>query len=166
MSAGQTKYVTDLKGWQLPRLEDLEDELVAKLRAEAPRGLDCEGLGAALYDQFLIRLRELVQTAVNETIEYWIKGLVDGNDGAYPELCVEFPYIERAEEVDPLTVAYAVDNEDGSRTELLRTTLTAALLRCLESEPPRKDRGHRTRALIAELRVLAERVEGVLAARS
>ena len=57
-------------------LHELRD--VAKLRAEAPRGLDRDGLGAALYDQFLIRLRELVQTAVNETIEYWVKGLVDG----------------------------------------------------------------------------------------
>ncbi len=166
MDPGRVKYVTDLKSWQLPRLEDLEDSLVEQLRAQAPPGIDREGLGEALYNRFLLRLRELAQTAVNEAIEYWLKGLADGNDGEYPELCVEFPYIERGEEVDALTVAYAVDNEDGTRVELLRTTLTQALVRCLEGEPAPAGLRSRARIVAAELRALAQRIEGSAAARA
>jgi hypothetical protein len=74
---------------------------------------------------------------VNETIEYWLRGLADGNDGRFPELSVEFPYLERDEEVDALTVAYVIANEDGTRTELLRTTLGQVLERALgEEESP------------------------------
>jgi hypothetical protein len=164
MEPGRVKYVTDLKAWQLPRLEDLEDSLIDELRAQAPPGFDREGLGEALHDRFLMRLRELAQTAVNETIEYWLKGLVDGNDGKYPELCVEFPFIERGEEVDALTLAYAVDNEDGTRMELLRTTLTQALVRCMEGKPAPAGLQTRARIVAAELRALAERIEGSAAA--
>lgn len=112
------QYVTALKEWELPRLNDLEDKLLDDLVAKAPaRYLNRERLGEELYGWFLDRLRELVQPAVNETIEYWLKGLADGNDGDSPQLCIEFPFLQRLENVEALTVAYCVDNQDGTRTE-------------------------------------------------
>jgi len=155
------KYVTDLKAWELPRLADLEDDLVDQLLAELPPGFDRERLGEDLYERFMARLRELAQTVVNETIEYWLKGLVDGNNGRHPELCVEVPYLERGEEVDALTVAYAVDNENGTRSELLRTTLSAVLFRCMQQRGP-TNRDRRARVVAAELRSLAARIEGAV----
>lgn len=37
-----------------------------------------------------------LKTAVNETIEYWLKGLGDGNDGRWPELTVELTSASRS----------------------------------------------------------------------
>lgn len=160
-------YVTDLKGWELPRLQDLEDKLVEELVAEAPSGFDRKGLGEELYDRFLHRLRELAQTVINETIEYWLKGLADGNGGAFPEFCVAFPYLERADAVDALTVVYSVDNENGTRTELVRTTLADAVMRYVEHDSAAPDdMRHRARVFAAELRALAARIEGASPARS
>lgn len=63
----------------IARLDDLEDNLVSDLVAKAPaRYLDRERLGEALYDWLPDRLRELVLPAVNDSIEYWLKGLADG----------------------------------------------------------------------------------------
>jgi hypothetical protein len=166
MDQHRMKYVTDLKAWELPRLQDLEDRLVEELIAEVPPGFDRSRLGEKLYNRFLRRLRELAQTVVNETIEYWLKGLADGNDGAFPELCLEFPYLERGEEMDALTVVYSVDNEGGTRTELVRTTLSEALMRCMEQEPGPGDMRVRAGIVAAELRALAERIEGSTPARS
>ena len=166
MDQHRMKYVTDLKTWELPRLQDLEDRLVEELIAEVPPGFDRSRLGEKLYNRFLQRLRELAQTVVNETIEYWLKGLADGNDGAFPELSLEFPYLERGEEMDVLTVVYSVDNEGGTRTELVRTTLSEALMRCMEQEPAPGDMRVRAGIVAAELRALAERIEGSAPARS
>lgn len=113
-----------------------------------------------LYDRLLPRLRDLAQATINETIEYWMKGLADGLDGEYPEFCLELPYLERDEDVDPLTVVYTVENEDGTRTELLRTTIAAALRRVIEDDISGTDMERRARVVAAELRVLAARLEG------
>ena len=80
-------------------------------------------------------------------------------EGAFPEFSVEFPYLERAEEVDPLTVAYVVEKEDGSRTEVLRTALPAALRRIIEDDLP-ADMQRRVRVVAAELSALAARLDG------
>jgi hypothetical protein len=111
------RYVTDLGSWDLLRTEALEgrllDELITKTRGKVLRP---DVLGEELYSVFFDRLREIAGIVVNETIEYWLKGLTDGNDGAYPELCVEFPYLQHNESVDALTMDYCVDNQDGTRT--------------------------------------------------
>jgi hypothetical protein len=166
MANGQTRYVAELKDWELPRLADREDDLVDKLLKIAPTGYDRERLGDMLYDWLMQELRKLAQVAVNETIEYWLKGLADGNNTRQPDLCVEFPYLERGEDVDALTIAYAVDNQDGTRTELLRTTLADALERCLAAEHELPDKRRRMRILAAELKTLAQRIEGTVPMRS
>jgi hypothetical protein len=154
------KYVTDLRAWELPRLEDLAQRVVDELLSSPPRALDRMRLEEDLYDRLLPRLRDLAQTTINETIEYWMKGLADGLDGEHPEFCVELSYLERADDVDPLTVVYAVDNQDGTRTELLRTTIAAALNRVIGDDIIRSDMERRVRVMAAELRALAERLEG------
>jgi len=166
MQAHQGKYVRDLKAWELPRLDDLESEMVEALAIEA-RAIygDRVRFGDELYRKLRERLRELTETAVNEVIEYWLKGLADGNDGRFPELCVEFPYLERDENTDALTLAYCVDNEDGTRTELNRTTLEAALLR-LADHPSVRLPAERAQVVAAELRSLAARLESVLEPKS
>jgi hypothetical protein len=166
MAYGQIRYVAELKDWELPRLADREDDLVDELLHIAPPGYDRERLGDMLYDWLAEELRNLAQVAVNETIEYWLKGLADGNNGRQPDLCIEFPHLERGEEVDALTIAYAVDNQDGTRTELLRTTLSDALERCLDAENELPDKRQRIRILAAELRTLAQRIEGAEPTRS
>lgn len=161
MQADQGKYVGDLKTWELPRLDDLESKMVEELAIEA-RAIygDRVRFGEELYRRLRDRLRELAATAVNEVIEYWLKGLADGNDGQFPELCVEFPYLEREENADALALAYCVDNDDGTRTELNRTTLEAALTRLLEN-PRAALPVERTKVVAAELRALAARLEGL-----
>lgn len=157
------QYVTALKDWQLPRLDVLEDKLLDDLVAKAPgRYLNRERLGVELYGLFLHQLRELVQPAVNETIEYWLKGLADGNDGDSPQLCIEFPYLQRADNVEALTIAYCVDNQDGTRTEILRLTLQDALDHALDAEDriaSDASRRAQTKVIAAELRALADRIE-------
>ena len=157
------QYVTALKEWELPRLDELEDKLLEDLVAKAPaRYLNRERLGDELYGWFLDRLRELVQPAVNETIEYWLRGLADGNDGDSPELCIEFPYLKRAENVEALTLAYCIDNQDGTRTEILRVTLQEALEHALDAEDTitsDASRRTKTKVVAAELRALADRIE-------
>lgn len=159
MDKGHGKYITDPNEWELPRLDDLALEVADELMAKAPPGSDPMQFGDDLLDYLLPRLRALAQITINETIEYWMKGLADGQDGEHPEFCVEFPYLERGEEVDALTMVYAVDNDDGTRSELLRTTLAAALVRCLEKDPP-GEIPRRARVVAAELRALAERIDG------
>jgi hypothetical protein len=162
MQQQQGKYVRDLKAWELPRLDDLEEKVVEELAVKARAiYVDRDGFSEELYTLLLDRLRELAGTAVNEIIEYWLKGLVDGNDGQFPEFCVEFPYLERNENADALTVAYCVDNEDGTRTELNRTTLERALMRLLERETAPDQAKRRVKVVACELRALAEKLEGV-----
>lgn len=160
MQPQRNRYVRDLVAWQLPRLEDLEDRIVEELATEA-RGILVKraGFEEELYSLLLNRLRELAGTAVNETIEYWLKGLADGNDGQFPECSVEFPYLERNENTNSLTLAYCVDNEDGTRTELNRVTLERALMRAVEAQSAPGDATARLKVVACELRVLAARLE-------
>ena len=91
-------YVQDLKTWDLPRLEDLEERVVEEFGPKARVVfLEGERSGGQLRVLFLDRLRELAGAAVNETLEYWLKGLVNGCNGQFPQLCVELPFLERRE---------------------------------------------------------------------
>ena len=159
MASLQRQYVRDLKSWDLPRLEDLEEKLTEEFRDKARVVfLDGERSGGQLHALFLDRLRELAGTAVNEILEYWLKGLVDGCNGQFPELCVELPYLERQEDNDPLTLAYCVDNEDGSRTELNRVTLTSVLERILDDAVSPADPA-RLKVVASQFRALARMLE-------
>lgn len=159
----QRKYVHDLRLWELPRLERVENKLVDELTSEVRAVLTKRGGSRKkIYTLCVDRFRELASTAVNEVIEYWLKGLVDGNDGQFPEVCVEFPFLERDENTEALTVAYCVDNEDGTRTELNRASLEAALMRLLENPATPEQSVGRVKVVACELRALAAKVEGLL----
>jgi hypothetical protein len=152
--------VLNLPDWELPHLDDLEWTLVESLVAQVRlKGTGSESLEDALHEVLHEHLLKLVERAVNETIEYWLKGLGDGNDGDWPELCIELPYLEHGEATEPLTLAYHVENADGTRTEINRTTLGAVLSRILEEPSPLVRQTDRARAMAAELRQLAQRLE-------
>src|ERR1700722_2787616 len=154
------KYISQLQEWELPRLDDRVYDLVNEIAANATvRYFDREVLGDKFYDLFLDRICELAQRGANEAIEYWLKGLADGNNGRFPAMCVEFPFVERREPIDPLSIAYCVDNEDGSRTELLRVPLAKVLERILEENEASADLLFRRRAVAASLRKLAKTLE-------
>jgi hypothetical protein len=140
MDSGSRKYVDDLRTWDLPKLEDLESRLTEEFEPKAQVVFFNREGGPLIRQQFLQRLRELAGATVNETLEYWLRGLTDGLNGRFPELNVELPYLERGEDVDPLILAYCVDNADGSRTELLRVSLATILERALEGRPEVTDR--------------------------
>lgn len=162
MTAERRVYVLNLPEWELPRLEDLECALVEALAAKArSMRITCESLEDAFYDILHDRLLSLVQCAVNETIEYWLKGLGDGNDGQWPELCVELPYLKSGERTEPLTFAYRVHNADGTRTELNRTTLDAVISRLLRDPDLPAEPAGRARVVAARLRKLAQRLEAL-----
>lgn len=155
------KYVRNLRAWSLPGVEDLEDELVDELAAKARTLYFDRGFFAEeFYSVFVDRLRAVAGTISNTVIDYWAKGYTDGNDGEYPELCVEFPYLQRNEDVDPLTVAYLVDNGDKTRTELNRVALDKALIELLENDPPEHVE-RRAMVTAAKLRELADKIENV-----
>ena len=151
------RYVTDLGSWDLLRTEALEgrllDELIAKTRGKVLRP---DVLGEELYGVFLDRLRQIAGVTVNETIEYWLKGLTDGNDGRYPELCVEFPYLQHNESVDALTMDYCVDNQDGTRTRLHRIDMRTTLTQLMDDGVERRQ----AKVVAAQLRALAQQLEG------
>lgn len=160
MQQSRRGYVEDLRAWDLLRLEELEEKLTDELAGKArvlyfDRGLFAE----EFYSEFLDRLRTLGGAAVNETIEYWLKGLADGHDGQFPEFAVELPYLERSENIDALTVAYCVANEDGTRTELIRTTLESVLRRVIEDRDRPEDLDRRIKVVASELRTLATALE-------
>jgi hypothetical protein len=162
MNAELRPFVLNLPEWELPRFEDQEwpviDALAAEVRAAGTRS---ESLKDGLYQILHGRLMELAQSAVNETIEYWLQGLGGGNDGSWPELCVELPYLEHGETTEPLTLAYCVDNADNTRTELNRTTLEDVLARLLEeAELPAQLPG-RARVVAGKLRALAQKLEAL-----
>lgn len=156
------KFV-NIKEWDLPALDDLEENLVHELATKKLAiHLDEETLGSQLYSLMFDRVRMLAQTAVNETITYWIQGLADGHDGRFPELCAEFPYWRHDQNAEPLTVAYFVDNQDGTRTEINRISLRKALMQLVENEGNTDARAHFeqcARTVVAELRELANRLE-------
>jgi hypothetical protein len=160
MNTPDRRYVLNPPDWELPRLEDLEWPLVARLaEAARVRRLGDGSLEDALYDVVHSSLVQLAETAVNETIEYWLKGLGDGNNGRWPELCVELPYLEHRETTEPLTLVYRVDNTDGTRTELNRSTLDSVITRALEDADPPASSAGRARIVAFALRHLAERLE-------
>lgn len=157
---GRGRYVLNLPDWELPRLEDLEWPLVERLAAAARvRRLGDGSLEDALYDVVHGSLVRLAETAVNETIEYWLKGLGDGNNGRWPELCVDLPYLEKRETTDPLTVTYSVDNTDGTRTELNRATLDSVITRVIEDADLPGSITGRMRIIAFALRQLADRLD-------
>ena len=157
---GRHRHVLNLPDWELPRLENLEWPLVERLaEAARVRRLGDGSLEDALYDVVHCSLIELAETAVNETIEYWLKGLGDGSNGRWPELCVELPYLEHRETTEPLTLVYRVENTDGTRTELNRTSVDAVITRLLEDADPPASISSRARIVAFALRQLAERIE-------
>lgn len=160
MNPKRRRYVLNLLEWELPRLDDLEYTLVEDLAAKARwKGLGSGSLKDAFSDVLHDRLRQLAECAVNETIEYWLKGLGDGNDGRWPELCVELPYLEHREVAEPLTLTYCVDNGDDTRTELNRTSLGAVMARFLDDGDPAAQPRGRARVVADELRQLAQKLE-------
>jgi len=156
-----SRYVTDLRGWELPRADELElqllDELIKKTRGKA---LTPEVLGEELYGVFIDRLRVIAGAYVNETIEYWLKGLGNAAVASHSELCAEFPYLNQEESVDALTVDYCVDNEDGTRTRLNRINLGTALIDRIERTHEYTAVERRlVRTVVTELRGLAQALE-------
>src|SRR6185437_9543548 len=98
MNAERRSYVLNLPEWELPRLDDLEFALVEELAARTrAKRINSESLEDVFSKLLHNRLLTLVESAVNEVIEYWLKGLGDGNDGHWPELRVELPYLEHRE---------------------------------------------------------------------
>jgi hypothetical protein len=160
MTKKQPKYI-NLKDWELPALDELEENLVRDLaRKKLAIYLDEETLGRELHTLIFDRVRKLAQTAVNEAITYWLQGLGDGNEAQFPELCVEFPYWELHDEnVEPLTIAYNVDNQDGTRTQLNRIDLAKALMRVVCSEDRGASTAQRISVMAGELRNLANRLD-------
>src|SRR6185312_2719798 len=158
MNLERRRYVLNLPEWELPRFEDQVFALVEEIAAKAAGMRSRSGsLADALHDLLRDRLITLIESAANETIEYWLQGLGDGNNGQWPELCIELPYLEYGEITDPLTLTYCVDNGDDTRTELNRMSLEAAMSRYLEAIdlPARIPR--RARVMAATLRKLAQK---------
>lgn len=160
MNASRRRYVLNLPEWDLPRLDVLEWKLVERLAENVRiRRLRAESLEDIFHDILHDSLMELVESAVNETLEYWLKGLGDGSNGRWPELCVELPYLERSEDTEPLTVTYSVDNGNGARTELNRTTLSAVMSRFFDASHATTQLPSRARMVAFALRQLAEKLE-------
>lgn len=158
MNGPRRELLLNLPDWDLPRLDTMEWRLVERLAKSARvRRLGPESLEDVFHEVLHESLVELVSSAVNETLEYWLQGLGDGNDGRWPELCVELPYLESGEEADPLTLSYGVDNGGGTRIELNRTTLGAVIARFLARTEPQ--RPSRARMMAFALRQLAENLE-------
>lgn len=160
MSKKRHRRFLILPEWELPRLDDIEYELIEKLAAIARRkGTESESLEDGFSFFLHRRLRKVVESAVNETIEYWLKGFGDGNNGNWPELCVELPYLEHGKKVDPLTLTYCVQSREDTRTELNRTTLEDVFLRVLEDVYLEDPVASRARVVAARLHELADRIE-------
>lgn len=158
MNGPRHELLLNLPDWDLPRLDSLEWRLVERLaEGVRVRRLRAESLEDVFHEVIHESLVELVSSAVNETLEYWLQGLGDGNDGRWPELCVGLPYLEHGEDVDPLTLRYSVDNGGGTRIELNRTTLGAVISRFLARNEPQ--RPSRAKMMAFALRQLAENLE-------
>jgi hypothetical protein len=160
MNAPRRRYVLNLPDWDLPRLDALEWKLVERLAENARiRRLRAESLEDVFHDILHDGLLELVDSAVNEILEYWLKGLGDGGNGRWPELCVGLPYLEQGEDTEPLTVTYCVDNGDGIRTELNRTTLGAVVSRFFDGSCSPAHLPSRARMMAFALHQLADKLE-------
>jgi hypothetical protein len=158
MAHSPRHYVEELQSWDLPRLEDLEREIIHEFSAQARViFLNAQSGEGQLHALFLRRLRELAGKAVNEILEYWLRGLADGNGGEFPEFRFELPYIDRDEPVDALMLAYSVENEDGTRTELQRVPLERVLERVLDNVAPPDP--ERLQVVAQRLKALAQSLE-------
>ena len=75
---------------------------------------------------------------------------------------MEFPYWQQLDEsVEPLTIGYCVDNQDGTRTQLNRINLGRALMRLVENEDAaaHASTAQRIVVVVSELRNLANWLE-------
>ena len=160
------QYVLNVLEWDLPRLENLEWRLVERLAERVrTRRLGAESLEDVLHDALHDGLVELIDTGANETLEYWLKGLGDGNNGRWPELCVGFPYLEHGETSDPLAMVYSVDRGDGTRVELNRTTLEAVMSRFFDGRDFSARLPSRAKMVAFALRRLADKLDGTTGQR-
>jgi hypothetical protein len=163
MPVKQHRPVLDLKEWELPQLDAIEDQLLEELANRKIVVSLGAIFGERVHELIFDRVRELVQTAVNETILYWLMGLADGSDGDWdhPETCVEFPFLLSAENVDPLTMTYSVTSQDETRAELNRIDLAKALMLSLESDIGAAGVKARAKVVAASLKELAARLAGM-----
>jgi hypothetical protein len=161
MPIKQHKPITDLKGWELPQLDAIQDQLIEELANRKIVVSLSTVLGERIHELIFDRVRELAETAINETILYWLMGLADGSDNSYdfPEMCVEFPYLHTTEGVDPLTVTYSVNSQDDTRTELNRIDLNKALMLPLEGDGMSAGIEARAKVVAERLKQLAVRLE-------
>src|ERR1700722_12271984 len=136
MRIKQHKPITDLIDWELPQLDAIEDQLIEELANRKIVVSLSAVFGERVHDLIFGRVRELAETAINETILYWCMGLANGSDGDcdYPEMCVEFPFLLSTENLEPLTITYNVASQDETRTELNRIDLNKALMLLLEGD--------------------------------
>ena len=96
MNASRRHYVLNLPEWELPRLDDLEWKLAERLAESVRiRRLRAESLEGTFHEILHDSLVELVESAVNETLEYWLKGLGDGGNGLCPSSAWNFPISSR-----------------------------------------------------------------------
>jgi hypothetical protein len=159
MSVKKSKHIHNLFSRELPKADSVQARLATEL---APQKLTIyldEGtLGGQLYRILFKRIREIAHTTVNETIMYWLENAVGGGID-YPELGVEFPYLQGNDTIDPFIVWYFVRSENGTRAEIKRVELREALmlsfgLHRLEAPLP-----SRVKSVATQLRVLAESLE-------
>lgn len=75
MNKERRSYVLNLPEWELPQSDDLEFALVEELAAiSRAKRINSESLEDVFSELLHKRLLKLVESAVNETLEYWLKG--------------------------------------------------------------------------------------------
>lgn len=165
MPKKQHRPVTDLKEWELPQLDAIEDQLLEELANRKIVVPLAVVFGERVHELIFDRVRELAETAVNETILYWLMGLANGSDGDWdhPDICVEFPFLLTAENVEPLTMTYSVTSQDETRSELNRIDLNKALMLSLESTAIIDSAKARAKVVADSLRGVADRLEKMAA---
>jgi hypothetical protein len=160
MSTQPKTVLGNLADWELPSLEGRMNKLIDHLQKKKLRvTLDQDSLGEQLYSQLWDHVRELGATAANEAVAGWMQGVADGR----PDLCVSFAHLEGDRDASPLTIAYSVGAQDGTRMELRRIDLEETLLEHLSFdnyEDAELERRHRrARVMATHLRKLAEKVD-------
>lgn len=162
MGTKPRNIVGDLAEWELPSLADRIDDLIEELMPKRVQLAVNEITFGELLDALLNdRVREMGATVANEAICGWLQGNADG----CPELCTEFPYLEGNDDSEPLTVAYSVGAQDGSRIEINRIDLECALLDTAESAHSKGGRRSRVTIIASRLRTLAKELEQEAAGR-
>jgi hypothetical protein len=160
MTGKKSKHIQNLFAWELPKADRLQARLVTELAAQKLAiYLDEETLGEQLYGILFKRIREIAHTTVNETITYWLENAVGGGID-YPEMGVEFPYLERNDDtIDPLTVSYFVESDNGTRAEIKRVDLREALMQSVGLHRHEAPVPARVKSVATQLRDLAESLE-------